>query len=111
MLIYIIGPITGKPSDNIEAFELAKVVTRKRFPEAHILTPHDLYTPDRLTRLCPAICWIEAMNACIPYAENADLLVALPGWKESRGARIEMDHRHCPYMEYGDLVASVHDIT
>ena len=90
MTIYIVGPITGIIDDNRAAFESAKDEVFSRFPDAHIFIPHELYEPDRAARICPALCWTEAMAVCLPYAEMADFLVALPGWQKSRGARREI---------------------
>ena len=90
MLIYIAGPITGKPNENIEAFQAAKREMVRRYPSARVIIPHNLYTPDRSAKICPALCWTEAMAECLPVVDEADLVVALPGWRESRGARREI---------------------
>lgn len=104
MLIYIIGPITGKLNDNREAFYAAKLDVRAIYPYAHVLTPHDIYMPDRAARVCPMLCWTEAMAACLPYAEAADIIVALPGWQESRGTRLEEKRRKGGFIEYVELL-------
>lgn len=80
MRVYISGPVTGMPDLNLPAFERAA----------------DLATSLGKTPLVPhwfvpaGASWEEAMRRCVETLAKADELWALPGWRESRGARIEV---------------------
>jgi hypothetical protein len=43
-MIYIIGPISGRPEANRPAFEKARQDLRKRHRTEKIIIPHGLYT-------------------------------------------------------------------
>ena len=103
MTIFIIGPVTGRLADNRPAFEVAHHLVHDRWPNAHIIIPHELYTPDRAARVCPGLRWTEALCVCITAARTADIVVALDDWRESRGARREREECRGEFMEIGDF--------
>jgi hypothetical protein len=103
MTVYIIGPISGKPDANKRAFFRAYGFARLRWPEAHVIIPHDLYIPSAPAYRCPALRWCEAMCACIPVARSADIIVALSDWRSSPGARVEERERTGRLIEETDI--------
>lgn len=80
---YLAGPMTGYPNDNIPAFlEAKKFLERKGL---NIDLPYDL------ERQGPAD--EDSWNYCIPkdieILLKCDGIILLPGWKHSRGAKLE----------------------
>lgn len=77
--IYIAGPVTGLPKLNRPAFEAAAETLRAVSHEPVI--PHD-HVPAHA-------CWKSAMKICLPELLGCDYVALLPGWEDSRGAKIE----------------------
>ncbi|OHE63872.1 MAG: hypothetical protein A2001_01540 [Treponema sp. GWC1_61_84] len=80
MKVYISGPATGHPDDNLPAF----------LDAAHDITAafHDPIVPHCfVTSVCS---WEAAMRACIRIMMSADAVLVLPGWEKSRGACLEV---------------------
>ena len=91
MKLYLIGPMTGYPNFNRPAFDQAACVLRAR--------GHEVYNPaalddDELVRECETAeeRWRAYLARDLPIilTGNLDCLVALPGWKGSRGACLEV---------------------
>lgn len=87
-LVYIFGPMTGKPDLNRAAFEEARLRLEAN-PNIIAIIPHDIYQPEGPALKCPALAWCEGMLADYPWILQADVLCALPGWIHSRGAARE----------------------
>ena len=87
MIVYIIGPISGREDFNRSEFERARSIIERHGCRAII--PLDL-TQDIQGHRCPAYLWTVAMCRCLDALEGADAIIALPGWKNSRGANIEI---------------------
>lgn len=88
MRLYIIGPVTGKPGLNREAFEEARKALMALGYEVDL--PHD-YVPGDAT-------WEQAMRLSLWHLAASDGggplyagAVRLPGWRESEGARLESE--------------------
>lgn len=83
--IYISGPITGIPSNNIHAFREAEEKIRSM--GMNPIVPHDFFegvdTQDFV--------WEDYMKKCIKELMNCDAVVTIEGWNDSRGAQIEVD--------------------
>jgi hypothetical protein len=79
MTVYISGPVTGLPDDNLPAFTAVADAVDAAFH--HPIVPHYF-----VRRGCT---WEAAMRACIRIMMSADALILLPGWAESRGACLE----------------------
>lgn len=77
--IYVCGPMTGLPEFNYPAF--AAETARLRALGYEVISPAEI-NPNGGT-------WHECMRRDIAQLMTCDLLVWLPGWSESRGARIE----------------------
>lgn len=82
MTAYIAGPVTGKPNLNRPAFARAENLLRSWGHEP--VSPFDVspYSPDKT--------WLDYMLDDIPAMLRCEVVVALPGWIWSRGARIEV---------------------
>lgn len=77
--IYVCGPMTGLPEFNYPAF--AAETARLRALGYEVVSPAEI-NPNGGT-------WQECMKKDIAQLMTCDLLVWLPGWSNSRGARIE----------------------
>lgn len=79
MRVYVIGPVSGFPCLNREAFEEAARALRGagHFPSI----PHRNVPPDAE--------WPDAMRRSIRAMLRCNGVARLPDWRSSRGARIE----------------------
>ncbi|MGI4841077.1 MAG: DUF4406 domain-containing protein [Janthinobacterium lividum] len=77
--IYVCGPMTGLPEFNYPAF--AAETARLRALGYEVVSPAEI-NPNGGT-------WQECMKKDIAQLMTCELLVWLPGWSNSRGARIE----------------------
>lgn len=77
--VYVCGPMTGLPEFNYPAF--AAETARLRALGYDVVSPAEI-NPNGGT-------WKECMKKDIAQLMTCDLLVWLPGWSNSRGARIE----------------------
>ncbi len=81
--LYVIGPVTGRPDDNFEAFGAAS----DKLLEAgcHPCIPHE-FVPK-------GAAWPDAMrdsiHALTGHRPAFDGVAMLDGWEQSRGARLE----------------------
>jgi len=86
MTVYIAGPVSGMPRNNLPAFRgVADLLAQHGID---FVIPHDIYTSSASP--CPAIIWVEAMLKCIPELERCDAVLFLAGWEMSAGCRREM---------------------
>ncbi len=82
MKVYISGPMTGLPAHNFPAFHAA--ATKLRAAGFEVVNPADI-NPDG------AKTWEECMRADIKALCDCTAIATLPGWRESRGASLEVD--------------------
>lgn len=82
MRLYVSGPVTGIPDRNKSAFEEA---ARELSSAASVAVeiPHDTVPADAE--------WHAAMRLSLRAMLECDGLAMLPGWQQSKGARIERD--------------------
>jgi hypothetical protein len=78
--LYVSGPMTGLPDLNFPAFHAA--AAKLRAAGFAVVNPADL-NPD------PAATWAQCMRADIKALCDCDGLALLPGWQDSRGAKLE----------------------
>ncbi|HCY15586.1 MAG: hypothetical protein A2Z93_06320 [Curvibacter sp. GWA2_64_110] len=78
--IYIAGPMTGLPELNYPAFNAA--AARLRALGFEVENPAENQEPH-----CGS--WLGYMRMAIRQLSQCDGVVLLPGWQESKGARIE----------------------
>ena len=81
MRVYIAGPMTGLPEYNLPAFAAA----------ANQLAAlgHDPVNPGR-RGVIEGHTWRDYMRAALADLITCDGVALLPGWEESRGARLEV---------------------
>ena len=80
--VYISGPMTGLPGFNYPAFHAA--AAELRASGLHVENPAESEAPE-----CRS--WLGFMRLAVAQIATCDYVVTLPGWEESRGARVEVD--------------------
>lgn len=86
MIVYVSGPVSGRPDLNRPIFEIAR---RKIEEIGHkAIIPIDLCW-DLVDGPCKAFIWTACMVRCLDALDRADAILMLEGWQDSRGARIE----------------------
>lgn len=80
---YILGPMTGYKDDNRPAFREAAAKLRSM--------GYEVTSPDELDCRDPAKRngWADFLRRDIPWLVNADIGVAIPGWRSSKGGTLE----------------------
>lgn len=93
--LYLIGPVTGKPNDNIGGFERAREALRADGYAVDI--PHDFVFSDAPYESAMIVSIHRlTMNDPVPtkarqYVPHYDGVALLDGWELSRGAKLERD--------------------
>lgn len=80
-IVYLAGPMTGLPDWNRPAFNAATEVL-----EGSGLT---VINPARV-QLAETATWQDYMRYGLRGVSQADVIVVLPGWRQSRGAQAEV---------------------
>lgn len=80
MKVYIAGPMTGIEDFNFPAFHAAAAHLRANGYE--VVNPAEVNPDTTLT-------WEQCMRLDIPQLCTCDAIALLPGWENSRGARLE----------------------
>lgn len=81
MPTYIAGPMTGYPNFNHQAFAYTATALRAKGVDAR--SPHEIDGSSTHRT------WDWYMREALKMLLECDEVVLLPGWQESRGARIE----------------------
>lgn len=84
MKVYIAGPMTGLPEFNYPAFEQARKDLAALGHE--VLCPTDAEAENDTGE---PQAWDWYMRRAVRMVSEADAIALLPGWKGSRGARVE----------------------
>lgn len=92
---YIAGPMTGLPEFNFPAFNDAEADLQAMGFETRNPARHGAGEPGQE--------WADYMRRDIPDLLECDAVALLPGWENSRGARLEVHIAKC-------LDIPVHDI-
>lgn len=85
LVVYLSGPMTGKPDKNRGWFRVAKHFLHicVGFLNKNIINPHEL--PEFLH-----MTWADYLERDLGVVCECDLMYMLPGWSKSRGAGIEV---------------------
>lgn len=78
-LVYLAGPVTGRPHRNEAAFAQAQ----------HLAERAGFVTCNPLLIVPPSASWLGAMVRCLWHLTLCDAVQLLPEWEQSRGARLE----------------------
>lgn len=82
---YISGPMRGKPDHNYPTFYAVDTALRERDEFCRVLNPANNFDGDK-TRTTN-----EYMTEDLRMVLNCDVVVLLPGWQQSEGARHEVE--------------------
>lgn len=82
--IYICGPITGKPLNNVYAFEAIEKIIESMGLKCH--NPHKLFEGIDTSSFEHK----DYMKVCVSYLAMCDVVVTLDGWDDSVGAKQEV---------------------
>ena len=82
MIAYLSGPMTGLPDNGYPAFQAA--AERLRSQGVQVISPHEIIPPG-----AGPWSWEAHMRVDLAALLTADVIVMLPGWETSRGARLE----------------------
>ena len=94
-MLYISGPMSGIPDHNFPAFRRAAL--RLRRAGYDVVSPHETPLPCGCVVLPPQCgaddhTWAEFLRKDLLLMMQAvDRVALLPGWENSRGARLEVD--------------------
>ena len=94
MILYISGPMTGLPEHNYPAFHAAEARLRD--------AGHNVLNPARQPAQAS---WEDYLRRDLTQVLAAEGVALLPGWRRSRGARLE----HHVAAELGMDIRDLHD--
>lgn len=83
MRVYIAGPMSNLPDFNYPAFHRAAGLLEQ--------AGYQVLNPARSEGREGCSTWLDFIRAALRDVANADGVALLPGWQDSRGARIERD--------------------
>lgn len=98
MIIYLAGKITGDPEYRAKFAAAKEWLLAEKEPEeaapgllkaSPFPTADVVLNPAELPEGWPKSAY---MDVCLAMLRKADIAVFLPDWRESRGARLEMDY-------------------
>lgn len=78
--VYLAGPMIGLPELNFPAFRAA--AAKLRAQGLHVINPAELVPG-------PNTPWAQCMREDIAELVRCDWIAVLPGWENSRGAKLE----------------------
>lgn len=82
MRIYVSGPMTGLPQNNVPAFN--KAARQLRAAGYEVINPAELDAGE------PCSTWVECLRRDLKWLVTCDAIATLPKWKRSRGANLEI---------------------
>lgn len=80
-IIYVSGPMSGYPNNNVERFNFVCSTLREKLKDVEIINPAEI--PQNWT-------WEQMMEKDLKDVGRSTHLAFLDGWNLSRGARMEM---------------------
>lgn len=100
--IYIAGKMTGLPDNGYPAFHTAAWALRARGYEVE--NPAENPEP-------PCKSWLAYMRMAVAQVATVDAIVLLPGWEDSRGAKVERQLAEglgLPVLTLGEVLEVTH---
>lgn len=91
MQLYVIGPVTSKPDNNIDEFKRVEAALYKAGYD--VVTPHD-FIPDDISHENAMLKSINKLTSHISVCgvvRKSFAVAMLADWRESPGARLEHD--------------------
>ena len=82
MTIYVSGPMSGLPNNNVPAFTKATKALRKK--------GYRVVNPAELDKNEPCRTWEDCLRRDIRQLTKCTDVATLPGWTKSRGAVLEL---------------------
>lgn len=101
--LYIAGPMTGLPDFNRPAFHAAAAQLRAAGYE--VVSPAELDSTHPIADPDGSGAWGRYMRRDIPHLLTCDGVALLPGWTESKGARLEAHNAKELGMRIGTYMA------
>lgn len=80
--LYVSGPMTGLPNNNVLAFNKATKKLRKK--GFKVVNPAELDSGE------PCRTWVACLRRDLKWLVTCDMIATLPGWKKSKGATLEV---------------------
>lgn len=111
MKVFLSGPMTGMPQDNYPAFRSAARELRTMGYE--VISPAEFEGKRELSaRELESFTWENYMRRSISMLVEADAVVALPGWRNSKGSTLEIEIAHALGMpvRFLDLMITPADV-
>ena len=91
MTIYISGPMTGHPDNNMYAFQMAQTTLKEH--GYNVINPHEIAETVNIRFLeMGKVAEYEdyLKEDIIQMLTHADTVLILPGWRLSKGAKLEV---------------------
>lgn len=82
MRIYVSGPMTGLPQNNVPTFNAA--ARRLRRAGYEVVNPAELDAGE------PCTTWVECLRRDLKWLVTCDAIATLPKWQRSKGANLEI---------------------
>jgi hypothetical protein len=82
MRVYVSGPMTGLPQNNVPTFNAA--ARRLRLAGYEVVNPAELDAGE------PCNTWVECLRRDLKWLVTCDAIATLPKWKRSKGANLEI---------------------
>lgn len=82
MRIYVSGPMTGYPQNNVPAFNAAAKKLRA--------LGYEVVNPAELDKGEPCSSWVACLRRDLKWLVTCDAIATLSRWKKSKGASLEV---------------------
>lgn len=88
---YISGPMSGIEDFNHPAFYKAERELNNVYCDMQFVNPARVVLPPEMEGKPAHEVWVAYMRICIAQLMTCDRIALLPGWENSKGARMELD--------------------
>ena len=82
MTIYLSGPMSGLPNNNVPTFN--KAAKKLRAAGYRVVNPAELDEGE------PKTSWVECLKRDLKWLTACEAIATLPKWRKSRGANLEI---------------------